>query len=87
MNWELIGRVGKNLSGDAAQVLLRAYEDIEDQEDQHLYHSRGWARELWIDALGLPAVLPPPEEIQHVDTAIAAARAEQGRDDMLQKGH
>jgi rubrerythrin len=87
MNWELIGQAAKNLSGEAAQVLLRAYEEIEDQEDQHLYHSKGWARELWIDSLGLPAVLPPPEEIKNVETAMAAARAEQGREDMLKIGH
>jgi rubrerythrin len=87
MNWELIGQAAKNLSGEAAQVLLRAYDEIEDQEDRHLYHSKGWARELWIDSLGLPAVLPPPEEIKHVETAMAAARAEQGREDMLNKGH
>jgi rubrerythrin len=87
MNWELIGQVAKNLTGKAAQVLMRAYEAIEDQEDQHLYHSKGWARELWIDSLGLPAVLPPPEEVKHVETAIAAARAEKGREGMLKKGH
>lgn len=87
MNWELIGQVAKNVSGKAAQVLMRAYEAIEDQEDRHLYHSKGWARELWIDSLGLPAVLPPPEEVKHVETAIAAARAEQGREGMLKKGH
>ena len=87
LNWELIGQVGKNLTGTTAQVLLRAYEEIEDQEDQHLYHSKGWARELWIDSLGLPAVLPPPEDVKRVETAIAAARAEQGREGMLKKGH
>jgi hypothetical protein len=42
---------------------------------------------LWIDALGLPAVLPPPEEVKHVETAIGAARAEQNRDAMLKKRH
>jgi len=68
-------------------VLMRAYEEIEDQEDQHLYHSKGWARELWIDSLGLPAVLPPPEDVKRVETAIAASRAEQGREGMLKKGH
>jgi len=87
LNWELIGQVGKNLTGTTAQVLMRAYEEIEDQEDQHLYHSKGWARELWIDSLGLPAVLPPPEDVKRVETAIAAARAEQGREGMLKKGH
>ncbi len=34
-------------------------------------------RELWIKALGLNAILPPPEEQQDVKNAIAAAKAEQ----------
>jgi hypothetical protein len=40
-------------------------------------------RELWIESLGMKAVLPPPEEVRDVETAIGAARAEQGRTDML----
>src|ERR1035441_1311057 len=36
-----------------------------------------WCRELWLQSLGLKAVLPPPEERRHVTTAIGAARAEQ----------
>ena len=87
MNWELIGQVAKNGQGDETQVLMQAYEQVEDQEDQHLYHSKGWGRELWIDSLGMPAVLPPPEEVKHVETAIGAARAEQSRSAMLKKGH
>jgi hypothetical protein len=87
MNWELIGQVAKNGQGDATDVLMQAYEQVEDQEDEHLYHSKGWARELWIDSLGLPAVLPPPEEVKHVETAIGASRAEQSRGEMLKKGH
>ncbi len=43
----------------------------------------GWARELWIDALGMPAVLPPPEEERKVTTAIAATRAKLAREEML----
>jgi len=31
----------------------------------------------------LPAVIPPPEEEKDVKTAIGAARAKQGREDML----
>jgi rubrerythrin len=87
MNWELIGQIAKNGRGDATKVLMQAYEQVEDQEDQHLYHSKGWGRELWIDSLGLPAVLPPPEEVKHVETAIGAARAEQSRSEMLKKSH
>lgn len=78
LDWELIGKCGeKLLSGDAAQALTDAYEEIEDQEDEHLYHTKGWCRELWIESLGMKAILPPPEEEKHVTTAIGAARAEQ----------
>jgi ferritin-like metal-binding protein YciE len=87
MNWELIGQIAKNGGGDETDVLLQAYEQIESQEDQHLYHSKGWTRELWIDSLGMPAVLPPPEEIRNVESAIAASRAEQSRGDMLNERH
>jgi len=77
MDWELIGQVSKKATGADAKALKEAYNEIEDQEDEHLYHSRGWTRELWLESLGLKAVLPPPEERKHVKTAIGAARAEQ----------
>jgi hypothetical protein len=79
LNWELIGRCADAQRGDVREALQAAYEEVEDQEDEHLYHTRGWARELWIESLGMQAVLPPPEERKHVKTAIGAARAEQGR--------
>jgi hypothetical protein len=82
-NWELIGHVGKNSKGDDAKALREAYEEVEDDEDHHLYHTTGWCRELWIESLGFPAVLPPPEEIKQVETAIGAARAEQERGKMM----
>jgi hypothetical protein len=83
MNWELIGLIAEKTSGPAGEVLKRAYEEVEKEEDHHLYHTKGWTRELWIDSLGLPAVLPPPEEIKNVETAIGASRAEQSREDHL----
>ncbi len=76
MNWELIGQVADKGKGDGIEALEEAYDEVEDQEDEHLYHSKGWCRELWIKALGMKAVLPPPEEKKHVKTAIGAARAE-----------
>jgi hypothetical protein len=83
MNWELMGQVAEKLTGDEKKVLKEACEEVEDEEDEHLYHTMGWTRELWIDSLGLPAVLPPPEEEKDVKTAIGAARAKQGRKEML----
>lgn len=82
LNWELIGQAAKKLSGPEGKALKEAYGEVEDQEDEHLYHSRGWTRELWLESLGLKAVLPPPEERKHVKTAIGAARAEQERGKM-----
>lgn len=82
MNWELIGELAKRMTGDQGKALRAAHEQVEDQEDEHLYHTTGWGRELWIDSLGMPAVLPPPEEQKDVKTAIGAARAKQVRTDM-----
>lgn len=83
-DWELIGHVGKHGDGEEAALLLAAYAEIEDEEDHHLYHTKGWCRELWIKSLGFPAVLPPPEEVEQVQTAIGAARAQQLRDRLPQ---
>ena len=77
LDWELIGKCAEHLTGTQAEALKSAYDQVEDQEDEHLYHTRGWCRELWLQSLGIPAVLPPPEERQHVRTAIGAAKAEQ----------
>jgi len=85
MNWHLIGQLGRELDGETAAVLKAAYDEIEDEEDEHYYHTKGWARELWIQSLGLPAVLPPPEEVKKVETAIGAAKAEASRDLMAKK--
>jgi hypothetical protein len=82
LNWELIGEAAKREKGDRGKALRTAFEQVEDQEDEHLYHTTGWARELWIDSLGIPAVLPPPEEQKDVKTAIGAARAKQVRTDL-----
>ena len=81
-NWELIGKVAEQ-GGPHAKVLKAAHEAVEKDEDHHLYHTMGWCRELWIQSLGMPAVLPPPEEIKQVETAIGASRAEQARDEYL----
>jgi bacterioferritin (cytochrome b1) len=82
-NWHLLGEVVKKAKGDVAKTLKEAHEQVEDEEDEHLYHTKGWSRELWIESLGMKAVLPPPEEVKKVETAIGAARAEQARTDML----
>ncbi|HWX42001.1 MAG TPA: hypothetical protein VN345_12700 [Blastocatellia bacterium] len=82
-NWQLLSELAKNSKGKTAQALEEACKEVEDQEDQHLYHTMGWARELWIKSLGMKAVLPPPEEEKDVKTAIGAAKAQHARKSML----
>jgi rubrerythrin len=83
LNWDLIGECAKKAKGETAKTLKNAYEEVEEEEDEHLYHTAGWTRELWIESLGMPAVLPPPEEEKDVKTAIGAARAKSARTDLL----
>src|ERR1041384_5552140 len=83
LNWELIGEAAKKAKAEVAKVLKSAHDEVEEEEDEHLYHTQGWTRELWIDALGMKPVLPPPEEEKKVKTAIGAARAKNARQDML----
>ena len=82
LNWELIGECAKKTTGAEGKALKKAHEEVEDEEDEHLYHTTGWTRELWIESLGMPAVLPPPEEEKDVKTAIGAARAKNARASM-----
>jgi hypothetical protein len=82
LNWELLGEVGNKVKGDDGKALRAAVEEVEEQEDEHLYHTNGWARELWIASLGMPSVLPPPEEQKEVKTAIGAERAKKARAQM-----
>jgi len=82
-NWHLIGEVVKKAKGELAKTLKEAHDQVEPEEDEHIYHTKGWSRELWIESLGMKAVLPPPEEVKKVETAIGAARAEQSRSQML----
>jgi hypothetical protein len=56
-----------------------AYDEVEDEEGEHLYHTQGWCRELWLQSLGSKAVLPPPKEKKGVKTAGGAETAREER--------
>ncbi|RPE79865.1 ferritin-like domain-containing protein [Vulcaniibacterium tengchongense] len=86
-NWSLIGRLAEHLGGAEGKTLLAAYEEVVPDENHHLYHTAGWSRELWLQSLGVPAVLPPPEEVKHADTVVDAIRAQQQRESLLKKRH
>ncbi len=80
LDWELLGKCAQHMNGRAGKALHSAYVRIEDQEDAHLYQTKGFCRELWIKSLGMNPVLPPPEEREKVKTAAAAAEAENEAD-------
>ncbi len=79
-NWSLLTKVADVLDGEDQDALLQACEEVEPEEDEHLYHTAGWCRELWLEALGLPAQVPPPEEEQDVESMEEAGRAKKSAD-------
>lgn len=78
-NWQLIGECAKAAKGETSRVLQEAYDIVDEEEAEHLYHTNGWCRELALKGLGLEAKLPPPEEEQKVKTASAAAKVQMKR--------
>jgi ferritin-like metal-binding protein YciE len=79
-DWELLSKCAESLKGAQKQALTDACRIVEEEEDEHLYYTKGYCRELWLESLGLPSVIPPPEEKKHVRSAIGAARAQQEGD-------
>lgn len=79
-DWELLSHCAKHLQGEVAEALKKACDEVEEEEDKHLYHTQGWARELWLKSLGFKAQLPPPEEEQDVTSAAEAQHAREAAD-------
>ena len=73
----------ETLSRADIHALEAACDEVEEEEDHHYYHTMGWVRELAAQSLGMPAVLPPPEEEKDVKTATGAQRAKAARKKML----
>jgi rubrerythrin len=78
-NWELLSRCADHAKGEEAKALKTACAEVEKQENEHLCRTKAWCRELWIRALGMPAVLPPQEN--NTKTSVGALRAEESRAD------
>lgn len=87
-NWQLIGAVAESSTGDVQKILSSACDQVEPEEDEHLYHTKGWCRELWLESLGLEAEIPPPEEEKDVLSAKDEAKTAEKRKKQLKKaGH
>jgi hypothetical protein len=39
LNWELIGQLAKKIKGAEGKALKEAHEKVEEEEDEHLYHT------------------------------------------------
>lgn len=63
--WELIGHVAHVSPDEAGRTLDTAF-DAAPRDEGELFRHRGWTRELWIQSLGLPAVVPPPGRAAHL---------------------
>jgi hypothetical protein len=59
LNWELIGEIVKRLTGEPARVLRAAHKEVEEEEDEHLYHNTGWGPRA-VDRRPWHARRPPP---------------------------
>ena len=66
-NLELIEHLAKHDQGRIVNVLKATFDSVEREEQDRLYHTKGFLRELWIDSFGLPAILPPPEKVKKLD--------------------
>ena len=81
-NWMLIGMVAHkadDLSDHEKRVLSDGFDRVHQQEHQHLFHTMGWARELWMQTLGLDAEIPPREERMDTKSMLGAATAAASR--------
>lgn len=67
------------LVAEAITDLEQHRQDLEGFGRHERESSTGWCRDLWIQSLGIPAVLPPPEEEKDVKTDIGTAPGEEGR--------
>jgi len=78
-NWQLLAQCARHSAEDEKDVLAAAVGAVEDEVHKHYYRAHGWQRELHLQALGIQAILPPPEEREEVMTPLSAAHVEQGR--------
>jgi hypothetical protein len=78
LNWKLIGVLADKSEVSGRKALKAAHVQVGEQEERHLHHTEGWARELWVASLGLSAALPPPEDTEETDESLE--RREPGDD-------
>ena len=64
LNWDLLSLAADQIHSPEGRVIHEAVQEVEDEKDKHLFRAAGWSRELWLQSLGLPAMVPPPEDVE-----------------------
>lgn len=75
LNWNVLGACAKHAGGQTKRILDDACDEGDDSKGERRHDSVGWARELWLAAVGVGAVLPPPNEQRGVKAELGATRA------------
>lgn len=75
LDWQLLGHCADWLPAEQARVLFQACERAERDEDEHLYHTKSWCKELWHEALGLTPALPRRSSPSASSFAVAHTQA------------
>jgi hypothetical protein len=70
-SWELPSRMAARALHERLGVLKGV---VEVDKEHHLHYPSGLSRESTTPALGLPAVLPPPDEGRQIESATRPAR-------------
>jgi hypothetical protein len=61
--------VAEKAKGEVGQALKEAHKQVEDEGDEHLYHTAGWSRELRIQTLGADSIGTNVEQVAKLETA------------------
>lgn len=87
-NWALLAHIAKYVEEPLKELLSRAVDSVEDEVDRRLMHTQGWMRELWMQALGYAALLPPPDGLGGIALDMARhAPDSRSHDGFARHGH
>lgn len=74
-HWDLIGHLARHGQGEETAALSTAFESVPRKEDDHLYHTKRFMHELWVESLGLEAVLPRADQAKPCAFRVGFAQA------------
>lgn len=64
----LLAQCAQHSGGEKGKVMQEVCVEMGHEETGHFFRFRNWSRELWMEALGLYAILPPPVAVEYQKT-------------------